>query len=309
MKSLDVTVIIPVRNGADFICEALESVFMQSEPPAEIVVVDDGSTDGTREIIQLQYGSRVRIIDGPQTGAGPARNVGVMSATTRLIAFLDADDRWHPEKLARQLSVFEPGTVLGTYADFFVSTKTGQRFFGTSIRTQTDQEADRLVKTGSALPALLSSWLFERESFIAIGAFDPDYVFAQDFEIAIRFSINGFEFRVIRESLLDYRIHQTSETFTNYVSQRMFADFSKYKHITLGELGLDQWSNVFWSRTQVRRAKAGFYFRLGLGGLGQTVPLRALALLALSLTLDPKGFVNKLKKQSDVKLLLRNKKF
>jgi glycosyltransferase involved in cell wall biosynthesis len=268
--------------------------------------VDDGSTDGTKRLVQQKYGNRVNLIDGPQSGAGPARNAGIAHAKTKLIAFLDADDIWRNNKLEKQLEIYEPGTVLGTYAEFFVSTKRGRRFFGTSIRTQTDEEADRLIHSGLALPVLLSSWLFEREAMEKVGAFDPDYIFAQDFEIAIRLSIGGFRFKVIRENLLEYRIHQTSETYTNYISQRMFADYSKYRLVDNGDLNLDDWTKNFWTRAQLRRARAGFYFRLGLGGLGRLIPIRAALSLLIAFVLDPTGFLKKFSRQASIGLLLRN---
>jgi len=307
MNSLEVSVIIPVKNGAAFIEFALDSVFLQTVKPSHVIVVDDGSTDGTRELIEKKYGSMVTIVDGPQLGAGPARNVGIEFSNSRLIAFLDADDVWHPTKLQKQLESFEPGTVLGTYADFFVDTKKGRRFLGTSIRTKTDSEADSMVKSGVALPTLLSSWMFERRSFEKIGGFDPEFVFAQDFELAIRFSRNGFNFKVVRENLVEYRIHQTSETYTNYVKQRMFADYSRYRNVYKGTLPLSEWIASFWTKSEIRKARGGFYFRLGLGALGSRIPIRATFFLCLALLLDPLAFMSKVRKQANLNLLFKPK--
>jgi glycosyltransferase involved in cell wall biosynthesis len=304
MDSLAITVIIPVKNGAAYILECVESALNQSAPPGEVIVVDDGSTDGTRELIEQEFGSRVRVLIGPRLGAGPARNVGVAAAGTRLVAFLDADDIWHPEKLSKQISVFEPGTLLGTYSNYFVSSRTGKRFLGTSIRTATNQEAARMIQDGEGMPVLLSSWLFEKESFVNIGGFDPEFVFAQDFEIALRLAKNGTAFKVLRESLVDYRIHASSETYQNYTMQTKFAAYSKYKVVKQGKLDWDPWSNLFWSKSHIRKARAGFYFRLALANLGSPFPIRSFCYLLAAFFLDASGFVTKFVRQSDVKLSL-----
>lgn len=104
----DISVIIPVYNCADFLPEAIESVLAQTCPPAEIIVVDDGSMDGSAEVA-ARYAPRVRVLAQPNGGAGSARNLGVRNAGRPLLAFLDADDVWLPDKLQRQMSAMETG--------------------------------------------------------------------------------------------------------------------------------------------------------------------------------------------------------
>jgi glycosyltransferase involved in cell wall biosynthesis len=100
-----VNVIIPCYNSARFIAAALESVLHQSHPETTAIVVDDGSTDATVQIARA-FGSRVRVLQQPNSGPSAARNRGIDATDGEYIAFLDADDRWHPEKLSRQLAVF-----------------------------------------------------------------------------------------------------------------------------------------------------------------------------------------------------------
>jgi len=97
-----VTVIIPVRNGELYLGEAIDSVLKQTHPIHEVIVVDNGSTDGSRRTAE-RFGGMVRVIDEPVPCIGRARNAGVRAATGDLIAFLDADDLWDPPKLARQI--------------------------------------------------------------------------------------------------------------------------------------------------------------------------------------------------------------
>src|SRR4051812_1301977 len=100
-----VSVIIPTYNSAALLAQAIASVLAQSVLPAEIIVVDDGSTDATEQLVQC-HGSRVKYVRQRNQGVSAARNRGVASASGEFIAFLDADDVWHPRKLELQMAAF-----------------------------------------------------------------------------------------------------------------------------------------------------------------------------------------------------------
>jgi glycosyltransferase involved in cell wall biosynthesis len=97
-----VSVVVPVYNGAKYIRETLESILSQTVQPAEIIVVNDGSTDATGSIV-MEYGNPVTLINISNRGASAARNYGVAKATSEWIALCDADDLWLPKKLEMQL--------------------------------------------------------------------------------------------------------------------------------------------------------------------------------------------------------------
>lgn len=99
-----ISAVIPVHDGERYLAEAIESVLAQTHPRIEVIVSDDGSADRSLEIAR-GFGDRVRCVSGPRGGPGPARNRGVeaASASGSYLAFLDADDRWHRQKLERQL--------------------------------------------------------------------------------------------------------------------------------------------------------------------------------------------------------------
>jgi glycosyltransferase involved in cell wall biosynthesis len=103
-----VSVVIPAHNAARFIGQAIESVFQQCEAAADldldVIVVDNTSTDATCDVVQRDFGSKVRLLHEPKPGAACARNAGIAAATAPLIAFLDADDLWLPGKLADQFA-------------------------------------------------------------------------------------------------------------------------------------------------------------------------------------------------------------
>src|SRR4051812_47467284 len=98
-----VSVIIPVYNGAAFITRAIDSALQQSHRPSEIIVVNDGSTDATLDVL-APYGGRIVLISIANGGVSNARNVGIAASTGELLAFLDADDSWHPNKLQMQVA-------------------------------------------------------------------------------------------------------------------------------------------------------------------------------------------------------------
>ncbi len=116
MTTPSVSVIIPVYNGARYVAEAIHSVLTQTRLPAEIIVVDDGSTDDSASIIarlSAEAGVRLRYAYQPNQGPSAARNIGVQQAAGDLLALLDADDVWLPTKLARQAVLLEQLPDLG----------------------------------------------------------------------------------------------------------------------------------------------------------------------------------------------------
>lgn len=104
-----ISVIIPAYNAERYAAEAIESAFAQGQQPLELIVVDDGSTDGTAQVVAGF--AAARYVFQPNAGIGPARNAGIALAQGEFLAFLDADDIWAPDKLEWQLAALraEPG--------------------------------------------------------------------------------------------------------------------------------------------------------------------------------------------------------
>ena len=107
---MKVTAAITTFNRAAFLPGALESIFAQTRQPDEVLVVDDGSTDDTQDVL-AEYGDRIRVVRQENAGRSGARNRAVEEARGELLSFLDSDDRWLPDKLARQLPVLEDERV------------------------------------------------------------------------------------------------------------------------------------------------------------------------------------------------------
>ena len=104
MKPL-VSAIIPNFNYARFVCEAVESALAQTYDHLEVIVVDDGSSDDSLQVLK-QFGDRIRVIAQPNAGVAASRNNGAAASSGEFVAFLDADDLWAPDKIAAQVEVF-----------------------------------------------------------------------------------------------------------------------------------------------------------------------------------------------------------
>lgn len=107
-----VSILLPVFNGRRFLARAIESALSQTYQDLEIIAVNDGSTDETEKILE-SFGSKIRAFQRPHLGAYPARNFALSQARGVFIAFLDYDDAWFPEKLSRQVALFESRPDLG----------------------------------------------------------------------------------------------------------------------------------------------------------------------------------------------------
>lgn len=120
-----VSVVIPAYNRAARLPAAIDSALRQDVGPLEVIVVDDGSTDDTRDVVAA-YGDRVSYVYQPNAGVGAARNTGIRRATGTFIAFLDSDDRWQPCKLSMQLALFAARPAVGlVFSDFTIEKPDG----------------------------------------------------------------------------------------------------------------------------------------------------------------------------------------
>jgi glycosyltransferase involved in cell wall biosynthesis len=195
-----ISCVIPVYNGEKYLGEAIDSVLDQSQDAAEIIVADDGSIDGTAAIA-ARYGGRVRYLRQPNGGPAAARNFGVAAASGVFITFIDADDKWHPEKLARQLSRFNARPEL----DFCVAY--AQNFWAPElVHEQAKFQDHRIAKP---LPAYVTGTLMVRRDFLdAVGPFDSSIIHADDTDWFLRARDRGGVMELLPDVLLYRRLHK-----------------------------------------------------------------------------------------------------
>jgi glycosyltransferase involved in cell wall biosynthesis len=203
-----VTVIIPTYNRCRRVVEAVESVLAQTYPLIEVIVVDDGSTDGTEAALQ-PYAGRIRYLSQRNGGPAAARNLGIREASGQYIALLDSDDLWAPTKIEKQVALIEQSPKTGVV--FSEATVMDLRL-GTSRLLSHPEELRgdiqrKLLWKNHVLPT--SSVLARRECFDTVGLFDETLGQAEDWELWMRIS-RQFTFDFVPEPLVSYRFHNGS---------------------------------------------------------------------------------------------------
>lgn len=186
MEDALVSVVIPAYNAAWCVERAVDSAVAQTYARREIVVVDDGSTDAT-PVVLARYGDGVRIVRQPNGGLPRARNAGIAAARGEFVAFLDADDWWLPEKLARQVALLQSRPQLG-----FCSTaaqvvgEDGRPLKLWPCPGGCDRMIERLFENPSVIPGSGSGVVMRRALAERIGGFDPALHSLEDIDMWMR---------------------------------------------------------------------------------------------------------------------------
>lgn len=203
-----VSVVIPNYNYANFLQGAIESVLSQTYPNIEIVVVDDGSVDNSKEVLE-RYTSQVKVIFQSNQGVSIARNTGVAESKGDLIAFLDADDIWLPTKVEKQVDLFTRDGSLGlVHVGVEEIDQNGRR-----LRVRMDGAFgwvfEELLLLRSSVLGAGSGAMVWREVFDNLGGFDPRLSTSADWDFYCRLA-RLYPIGFVPEVLLKYRIHSIS---------------------------------------------------------------------------------------------------
>ena len=199
-----VSVVIPVYNGAKYLGAAIESVLAQTVPASEVIVVDDGSNDGSAEVARA-YGGRVKLMVTEHAGSPAATNTGVRTASEPLLAFLDADDLWTASKLESQVAVLQsaaaPDMVFGLAQNF---------------RAGAEDEA--------AVPGISrGTLLIPRQRWLDVGPLDESLVIGDFIDWFARAQDAGLRFVTVGEVLLRRRLHESNTGIRSAGSRSQYA--------------------------------------------------------------------------------------
>lgn len=243
-SKLSVVAVIPLYNGERYIAEAIESVLGQTVAPAEIVVVNDGSTDEGAAIVEKFESRGVKLLHQENAGQGSARNTGVANSTSDVICFLDQDDRWYPNHVEALLKAFTKGLAsdqrreLGwAYANLdeidadggFVSERFLDALGSTHPKTSLAEclSQDMFVLPGASMVS--------RQAFEAAGGFDEGFRGYEDDDLFLRIFRMGYRNVFIDQSLTQWRIYGGSTSY----SPAMAASRVRYFHKLVDEYAAD----------------------------------------------------------------------
>jgi glycosyltransferase involved in cell wall biosynthesis len=296
-----VSAVIPVYNRREKIRHAIESVAAQTYKNIEIIVVDDGSTDGTRDVLD-EYGDRIRCVRKENGGVSSARNRGAREAKGEFIAFLDSDDRWVPEKIEKQLAHLArfPGFSIIVCDCVFVR-EDGEVVGQTNRRKFITRDGECLMDALSYPSLAPSSLLLKKDVFFDAGGFDEDLRTAEDQDLMLKLAEKN-PFVLIEEPLYfamrssdGLSLLPTSYDDTIFVVERFLRERPQipasvknnvlckhYHNATLGKL----WAGDY-------RAARGYF----LSSLRRTRSFQSLSLLRRTVVVMAKVAGGKLKRR------------
>jgi glycosyltransferase involved in cell wall biosynthesis len=206
-----VSVVIPVYNCERYLAEAIESVLAQTYRPIEIIVVDDGSTDGSAQVAK-RFTDSVRYCFQANSGTSAARNRGASLASGTFFAFLDADDLWVVDKLTRQMAVFgdDPGLdVVFGHVQQFCSPELDEHIKKT------------LYCPAEAMPGYLpGAMLIKRDAFLRVGPFETDWQAAEALAWYSRVVEKGLRSLMLSDVVLRRRLHISNKGIDERTLQR-----------------------------------------------------------------------------------------
>ena len=254
----NVSVVIPTYNRAQLVTEAIDSVLMQTYKDYEIIVVDDGSTDDTEQVL-VPYRDRIRYIYQENQGGAAARNAGIRNSKGTYIAFLDSDDLWLPSKLEKQVAVLnEYEDIALVYSNISYCDDRGK-----PIREGYDSDmfpaghVFEKVLLWKAMCGNLQTWLIKRTCFEEIGYLDMSLAMSEDRDISLRVAMK-YKIYGIPEALTMVRQH----TVTPRLGRSAAEVRESYYFKVLEKLFRENGSNPIIAKNK-KKLKAGYYFYAG----------------------------------------------
>lgn len=209
-----VSVIMPCYNAADYVAQAVEDVLNQTHAEIELIVIDDGSTDGSAELV-ADYGSRVTLIRQRNAGCSAARNAGLARATGDYVAFLDADDRWDHSFVETMVAALADGQADLAYcgwARFWGTLDSAKPFVPRDLGQDEDDKIERML---GACPFPIHAVLVRRDMLSEAGGFDRRFPPAEDYYLWLRLATRC-RFRRVPKVMSYYRRHPAQQTADHF---------------------------------------------------------------------------------------------
>lgn len=221
MNEKKVSVIIPAYNCGKYICEAIESVLNQTYQDREIIVVDDGSTDNTKDVLKWYILNRkIKYVHQENRGPSGARNRAIAESIGEFIGFLDADDKWLNEKLEKSINFMLQNGFDWMCSSMIKLTKSNEeivkRIPDDSWVINPKTREIKQLKNGlfffSSIPVHTPTIVAKRECFEKVGDFDEKFLIGEDTDLWLRFEEAGLRGGYLDEPLTIYRYNEKSIT-------------------------------------------------------------------------------------------------
>ena len=221
-----ISVVIPAYNCELYISEAVESILQQQDCHYEIVIIDDGSTDNTKEVLE-PYQHNIRYIPQQNKGVAAARNHGIAQARGELIAFLDADDYFLPGKLSAQADLFRQDPSLGiVHSGWQRVDSQGNKLL--DVRPWENVTKLDLEDWLRWKPVLPSAMMFRREWLEYVDGFDPRFPPAEDTELILRMALKGCRATWLKQITVCYRQHPESAMYKGLPQARSLTKVTEH---------------------------------------------------------------------------------
>jgi glycosyltransferase involved in cell wall biosynthesis len=271
-----VSVIVPLFNGEATIQRSLDSVVAQTIKDIEIIAVDDASTDGSGDVVTRWGSGRVTLLRHPQNrGAAAARNTGVAAARGRGIAFLDSDDAWKPDKLARQQSeLTQAGDGVAACATGFDLHRDG-RTLPISLNFRPPDFRHEILFGCTISPG--STLMVERRIFDEIGGFDEAFRRLEDWDWLLRYS-ERYQMAFVAEPLADVYVTASKPSLTNQRADPVLDGIQRIGTKHMSRLG---------SWTERMQLQSSLLFERGAALYRRRRPLAATLYVLAALSLYP----------------------
>ena len=201
-----IDVVIPTYNGLPFLPEAIATALDQTCAPAHVFVVDDGSTDATRDVVTQLEDTRIEYIHKARGGPSSARNTGIRASSAPYVALLDSDDRWYPDKLERQLQVLETSSEIALVHGYQHTIDEEGRVVGDLKHDLRGRVFDKLL-AGNVVTGSDSMVLLRRAALDRVGLFREDLVVGEDWELWLRLA-HKYSFDYVPDHLAAIRARE-----------------------------------------------------------------------------------------------------
>lgn len=239
MSSPLISIVIPTYNQAHYLREALDSVRAQTHQNWEALIINNHSTDSTRAVVLSYQEPRFQLTDFANEGViAAARNYGMRQAKGRYLAFLDSDDRWHPQKLETCLRALTAGVDLVCHGEYFFSELKPEELKAVTYGPQARASYESLLIYGNCIST--SAVVARTDLLQEHGGFDErrSFIVAEDYDLWLRLAKAGATMRFLPEMLGDYRLHASSASASSLrVAKASFAVMTEHRR---------QWHPCSW---------------------------------------------------------------